>query len=147
LEATGLLVIAYLHREEARDMIRGLKETILGTGFIGIIAGFLFGWGLLAIAGYAVGNYHGRAAIWNGKMGTRWVRHEERWWVFVVRPDEDRNFIFDRARGRTKVVRDADLTEWGGLLQEPADKTNSCITTLLQRTARAAGEQQQRSAL
>lgn len=95
-------------------MIRGLKETILGTGFIGIIAGFLFGWGLLAIAGYAVGNYHGRAAIWNGKMGTRWVRHEERWWVFVVRPDEDRNFIFDRARGRTKVARDADLTEWGG---------------------------------
>jgi hypothetical protein len=95
-------------------MIHGLKETILGTGFIGIIAGFLFGWGLLAIAGYAVGNYHGRAAIWNGKMGTRWVRHEERWWVFVVRPDEDRNFIFDRARGRTKVARDADLTEWGG---------------------------------
>jgi hypothetical protein len=116
--ACGVLVIsvflvACLRREEALHAVRQLQRIVGATGVPGLIAGFLLTWAFLAAMGYAMGNYHGQAAIWDGKMGTRWVRHDGSWWVFVIRADTDMNFIFDRSHRRTKVVKDSDLTEWG----------------------------------
>jgi hypothetical protein len=78
------------------------------------ITGSILSWAYLAAVGYAVGNYHGQAAIWDGKMGTRWVKYDNSWWIFVVRPNVDRDFIYDRAGGRVMVVKYVDIAEWDG---------------------------------
>jgi hypothetical protein len=64
--------------------------------------------------GYVIGVYHGQTAIWQGKMGTRWVKYDDAWWVFAVRADAQRNFIFDRVRRQTKAVTDVQIEEWNG---------------------------------
>ena len=112
--AAAVLALAWSSSDRAQRIVRETSDAVASTGFIGIIASLLLGWAVLAVAGYAVGTYHGNAAICCGKMGTRWVRFEDSWWVFVVRADRDRNFIYDRSGGRTKVASDADLSEWGG---------------------------------
>ncbi len=84
------------------------------------IAGSVLSCVYLAAMGYAVGNYHGQAAIWDGKMNTRWVKFENSWWIFAARPNVDRNFIYDRINRKTKVVKDADIVEWDGpVTREP----------------------------
>jgi hypothetical protein len=68
----------------------------------------------LAVLGYAMGQYHARSAIWEGKMGLRWVKVKGEWWILVVRASNDRVFIFDRVGKRTRCVHEADIEEFDG---------------------------------
>lgn len=68
----------------------------------------------LLAAGYTMGNYHGHSAIWEGKMGLRWVRAKGDWRILVVRTTDGRNFLYDRANATSSVVADGDITEYDG---------------------------------
>jgi hypothetical protein len=64
--------------------------------------------------GYAMGTWHGQAAIWEGKMGTRWVKHKGSWWILAVRADGERNYLYDRVNRQTVAVKDAEIQLWDG---------------------------------
>jgi hypothetical protein len=112
----GILAICVLAAALFRDReaARSLGRRLLATPWTVLLCAFFLAWAYLAFTGYAVGTYHGQAAIWEGKMGTQWVRHGGSWWIFVARPETDRNFICDRRQGKMKIVKDADIVEWGG---------------------------------
>lgn len=76
-------------------------------------AGLFAFWTYCIAVGYALGTYHGRKAIWQGKMGLQWVtlRAENRRWILVEQADEDRVFVFDRDRQVARFIKRDDIEE------------------------------------
>jgi hypothetical protein len=116
--AGGLALLALLAVGLLSTQFRALLRNTLGKALAGPwyawLIVLLLSWGYLAGMGYVVGVYHGQTAIWQGRMGTRWVKYDDAWWVFAVRADAQRNFIFDRVRRQTKAVTDVQIEEWNG---------------------------------
>lgn len=114
LVALGLTAAASLRYGEVRQTMNDLGRFLKEVRPLFWVATLIVLWASLALSGYLMGVYHGQAAIWEGKMGLRWVRSGGEWWILVVRTDEKRNFLFDRIKQITKTVADGDIEEWNG---------------------------------
>ena len=47
-------------------------------------------------------------------MGVNWVKHKGSWWVFVIRTNDGRNFLFDREKNISISVGDDEIEEYNG---------------------------------
>jgi hypothetical protein len=66
---------------------------------------------VLAVVAFIEGNYQSQAAIWEGKMGVRWSQKkgDQKWYIYVVRTSDGRNFIFSRTEQKPTCVRDDEI--------------------------------------
>jgi hypothetical protein len=110
----GVLLAAYALNSSATKLLPRVYNSLQIPWVIKWLAIFLLSWAYLTGMGYMLGRSHGKTAIWEGKMGTRWVKHNGSWWVFVVRANGERNFIFDRVKHQTKAIKDGEIEEWDG---------------------------------
>jgi hypothetical protein len=82
---------------------------IISASFIGV-------WVYLVCVGYLMGVYHGKAALYEGKMGSRWVRIKDggaadQWWILVTRTNDGRIFLFDKKTNKVRLVKDDAIQE------------------------------------
>lgn len=113
--ATALTCWLIYRRPE--DVDRAMKRTVrvgLRFAFPLFVGALLVAWPYLLTVGTLMGRYHGRAAIWEGKMGLRWVRVDGAWWIFVVRTSDGRVFIYDRDKKKARIVGDWAIQEIDG---------------------------------
>lgn len=86
------------------------RKNIIGT----LIIFFLGAGAYFMVVGYLMGIYHGKAAIWEGKMGVKWAKAKGAWWILTVRTSDGRNFLFDRYNNKTIIVEDKVIEEING---------------------------------
>lgn len=118
--ALGLIIIASWRLPEAARALERIQVFIRNAGLLSWVGIIIVLWLHLALCGYLMGVYHGQAAIWEGKMGTKWVKSGGEWWILAVRADANRTFLFDRIQHRIKIVADDGIDEWDGpVTREP----------------------------
>jgi hypothetical protein len=114
----GIAVYIFYHRNQIYPLFNNsvlfFQNHIVAT----LITVFVLSWIYLAIAGYIMGNYHGHSAIWEGKMGVNWVKHKGAWWIFVIRTNDGRNFLFNRENNISISVRDDEIEEYNGAVSK-----------------------------
>jgi len=112
-----------IQRDKTISLSHNIKAFYHKIASISVILPIAFSLGLilstwiyLATVGYNMGQYHGQSAIWEGKMGLRWVKVQGKWWILVTKASNGRNFIFDRLNNRTLCVPEAAIEEFDGLV-------------------------------
>lgn len=66
---------------------------------------------LFCATAFFEGNYQSRAAIEEGKMGILLcqIKGNKRWYIHVVRTNDGRNYLFDKTKKTSLVVKDDDI--------------------------------------
>lgn len=118
--ALVVTIVASWRYVEAGHALTRIYGFAREAGLLSWLAIIIIFWAHLALCGYLMGVYHGQTAIWEGKMGTKWVKSAGEWWILAVRADAGRTFLFDRVKQRNKTVADNGIDEWDGpVTREP----------------------------
>lgn len=120
--AVGIGFFIFSHINAIRPVYRSITAFVKNHIILSLLTVFAVSWVYLAIAGYFMGNYHGQSAIWEGKIGVNWVKAKEKWWIFVVRSNDGRNFLFDRENTLTIIVSDNEISQINGNVTRLAKK-------------------------
>ena len=111
-------VLAYQYRQKLIPVWSTLFVIVQQDSFaiMVIMLLFLFAWIYLALVGYLLGRYHGQSAIWEGRMGVRWVKVKGTWWILVLRTDDGRNLVYNRKQGISKFISDEEIEQTNGFV-------------------------------
>ncbi len=65
----------------------------------------------LALVANCVGTYHAISAIRDGKMSIKGLTIDNKQWLYVVRTEDGRNFIYNKEERVAKILKDEEITE------------------------------------
>jgi len=93
------------------DIYKSSANEAIGITTLWIFIGLLSAWIMLGISAQVMGRYHGQKAIAEGKMGVRAAKAFDKWWLFVVRTEDGRNFLYDSKEKKACYVKDDQIAE------------------------------------